>query len=202
MDGPEDGTPGPHAPPQARPGSAGSRPSRHPPASRPPTILGTVSKAQLLCQLRRCPSYRGRCGRRWCLREVSPRAPSRFLTRSAVQLTPPPPRRPRHQRNKGADLRGLAAAPRPPEPSPAKALWVLLPVCQDWEEGRRKGRNGPLGTKSRQGGRERDRRVGIDLRAALWPSPRSHWARQGAARGAPGGDGGTPAAGRGRQALA
>lgn len=50
------------------------------------------------------------------------------------------------------DPRGLASAPCPPEPSPAEVLWVSLPVCQDWEEGRRKGRNGPWGTKSRQGG--------------------------------------------------
>lgn len=51
---------GPHAPLQARPGSAGSRPSRHSPASRPPTMLGTVSKAPMLCQMRRRPSCWGR----------------------------------------------------------------------------------------------------------------------------------------------
>lgn len=193
---------GPHAPPQARPGSAGSRLSRHSPASRPPTMLGTVSKAPMLCQLRRRPSCWGRCGRRWCPREASPRAPSMFPPCWAVQLTPSPPRRPGHQRNRCGWTPGGWRLPLALQsPHQLKRCGCCCPSARTGKRTAGREEMVPGGQSPGREGQERGRRVGIDLRAALWPSRRSHRARQGAAQGAPGGDGGTPA-GRESQALA
>ena len=165
-------------------------------------MLGTVSKAPMLCQLRRRPSCWGRCGRRWCPREASPRAPSMFPPCWAVQLTPSPPRRPGHQRNRCGWTPGGWRLPLALQsPHQLKRCGCCCPSARTGKRTAGREEMVPGGQSPGREGQERGRRVGIDLRAALWPSRRSHRARQGAAQGAPGGDGGTPA-GRESQALA
>lgn len=135
-------------------------------------MLGTVSKAPMLCQLRRQQAVGGDAGREM----VSPvkRHPElldvpSLLGSSADPFSSQEAWAPAEQ--VWMDPRGLASAPRPPEPSPAEALWVLLPVCQDREEDSRKEEMVPGGqSPGREGAGERGERVGIDLRAALWPS--------------------------------
>ena len=155
---------GPHAPLQARPGSAGSRPSRHSPASRPPTMLGTVSKAPMLCQMRRRPSCWGRYGRRWCPREVPPRAPSRFLAHWAVQLTPPPPRRPGTSGTGVGGPQGAGVCPLPSRALTSPSAVAVTACLPGPGRGQEEGKKWSLGNKVQAGrGRRWGRRVGIDL---------------------------------------
>lgn len=162
------GTRGPHARPQAMPSSASSYPSRHPPAFKPPTMLGTFSEALPPCQPRQCPSCWGDADRADVPGRGHHEPPGG--SSSAWQFSCPilSPGGPATTRGTDTDPEGPAACPSPPEPSPALAMWMSLLVCQG--TGKRAGGKegqGPRGqSPAREGpetGAVREQYMGTDL---------------------------------------
>lgn len=147
-------------------------------------MLGTVPRRPPMLPAAPTPKLLGEMREEMVSVKRPPRAPLDVPPCWAVQLTPSPPRRPGHQRNRCGWTPGAGVCPLALQsPLPAEAavgVAARLPGPGRVTAGREEmvpGGQSP-GRRGRRG-----RRVGIDLRAFYGPHSRSHRARQGAAQG-------------------